>query len=96
VARSRLGHLLLDHLAEVALDDRRAALVDEVDLRLLGIDADDLVAFVREATGAHRADVTEPRMRSSCAALPSETGRPAWAGDLTGVLRRASGMGRTD
>src|SRR5690606_11127836 len=51
---------LVDQLAEVRLDDRRAAAVDEIDLDFRRIDADHLVAGTREACRRHRADVSEP------------------------------------
>ena len=42
------GDLLGDDLAQVLLDDRRATLVDQLDLGALGIDADDFMAFLRQ------------------------------------------------
>ena len=52
-------HLLGDDLAQVLLDDRRAPLVDEIDLGALRIDADDFVAFFCQEARGYRPDVSE-------------------------------------
>ena len=53
--------LPLDDLADLLLDDRRLARVDELDLARLGVDADHLMAGARQAPGDDRADVAEPQ-----------------------------------
>jgi hypothetical protein len=42
------GDLLGDDLAQVLLDDRRATLIDQVDLGALRIDTDDFMPFLRQ------------------------------------------------
>jgi hypothetical protein len=52
-------HLLLDNLADVLLDDGRAAGVDQVHLARLRVDADHIVALLRQAARSHGADVPQ-------------------------------------
>jgi hypothetical protein len=58
-AQAPFEHLFLDDLAQVLLDDRAAAGVDQVHLGLLRVHADDFVTFARQAPGAHGPDVTK-------------------------------------
>jgi len=53
--------LLVDDLADVLLDDRRLAGIDQVDLGSFRIDADHFVSVFRKASRGYGADVSEPQ-----------------------------------
>ncbi len=50
-----------NHVADVFLDDGRDALIDQVNLGRVGIDADDGVAVGSEAAGGNGADITQAK-----------------------------------
>ena len=52
---------LFHHLAEVFLDHRGLAVVDQLDLGRVRIDADDGVAVRGEAGGRYAADIAKPK-----------------------------------
>ena len=53
--------LLVDDVADVLLDDRRLAGIDEIDLGALRIDADHFMTVFRKASRGYGADVSKPQ-----------------------------------
>ncbi len=72
-AQAAGAHALLDELAEARLDHRRPALVQQVDLDRVGVDADHGVAVGGQAGGRDGADVAEAEHADPHDVLPGSS-----------------------